>query len=85
MIDIPIEELKNTKKIEVLCEKSKSPIFITKDGKRDLAIMSIGCFEDLFYEAYVDMMIGKGLDDVKAGRVIDGNIVLEKIKKKYGF
>ena len=42
-------------------------------------------FEKVLCVKLEEKAIEEGLEDVKAGRVIDGNIVLEKIKKKCGF
>lgn len=44
---MPITELSETDKISKLCHKSKRPIFITKDGYGDLAVMSFETYEKL--------------------------------------
>ena len=54
--------------ISNLCHKYNEPVFITKNGKGDLAVMSVEAYEALMgrYELY--NLIQEGLEDVNAGR-----------------
>ena len=56
-----------------------------KNGYGKLVVMDIECFERLMNEAYEAKAINQGLKDLEEGKVVDGNIVLEEIKNKYGF
>lgn len=47
---------------------SAEPVFITKNGKGDLAVMSIEAYEALTGRFELYRLIQEGLDDVKAGR-----------------
>ena len=79
-----MRDLKDTVKIETLCSETRAPVFVTKNGYGKLVVMDIECFERLLYQAYEAQAISKGLEDLEAGRVSDGEKVLEDIKKKYG-
>ena len=82
---VPMRDLKDTVKIENICAETKAPVFVTKNGYGKLVVMDIECFERLMNEAYEAKAINQGLKDLEEGKVVDGNIVLEKIKNKYGF
>ena len=81
---IPMRDLKNTVHIEELCETTKAPVFITKNGYGKLVVMNIECFEKLLSEAYETRILREGLDDLREGRVADGKAVLDELKQKYG-
>lgn len=62
-------ELRNHyNEISTYCHNYPEPVFITKNGKGDLAVMSIEAYEELTarYELY--SMIHEGIDDIAAGR-----------------
>ena len=82
---VPMRDLKDTVKIENICTETKAPVFVTKNGYGKLVVMDIECFERLMNEAYEAKAINQGLKDLEEGKVVDGNIVLEEIKNKYGF
>ncbi len=48
--------------------KYSEPVFITKNGKGDLAVMSIEAYEELKGKLDLYAELAKGLDDVEAGR-----------------
>ena len=82
---VPMRDLKDTVKIENLCTQTKAPVFVTKNGYGKLVVMDMECFERLFNQAYEAKLVNDGLADLDAGKVIDGNIVKEELKKRYGF
>ncbi len=61
-------ELRNNyNEISTFCHNYSEPVFITKNGKGDLAVMSIETYEELTsrYELY--NLIKEGLDDAASG------------------
>ena len=82
---IPMRDLKDTVKVEKLCEEAQGPVFITKNGYGRLVVMTIDTYEKLYDQIKEKILIEQGLDDVKNGRVVDGEEVFKKIKDKYGF
>lgn len=53
--------------ISTLCHTCGEPVFITKNGKRDLAVMSIEAYEELTarFELYANLAFG--LKDIQEG------------------
>ena len=82
---VPMRDLKDTVKIEALCTETKAPVFVTKNGYGKLVVMDLECFERLLNQAYEAKAINEGLADLDAGKTIDGKLVKEELKKKYGF
>ena len=67
----PSAELgKNYNEISDLCHRCADPVFITRNGKSDLAIMSIEAYENLCGRRERYGLIGEGLADEKAGKTI---------------
>lgn len=82
---VPMKDLKDTTRIETLCNESQAPVFITKNGYGKLVVMDISCFERLMNQAYEAKLINEGLADAENGRVKDGNSVIKAMEAKYGF
>ncbi len=53
--------------ISSFCHKYGEPVFVTKNGKGDLAVMSIEAYEALVGRFELYELIRKGLDDAEAG------------------
>ena len=65
----PSADLRNNyNEISEFCHEYSEPVFITKNGKGDLAVMSIEAFEQLKGRLELYSLIGKGIDDDKNGR-----------------
>ncbi|MBR5344539.1 MAG: type II toxin-antitoxin system prevent-host-death family antitoxin [Clostridia bacterium] len=62
-------DLRNSyNEISSFCHQYSEPVFITKNGKGDLAVMSIESYEQLLGRFELYGLIDKGLDDIQAGR-----------------
>lgn len=80
---IPIRDLKNTTEISQLCKQAREPIFVTKNGYNDMVIMSADMYERIrLYSVYEKLMEAEA--DVAAGRVMDAQDSLHKLRAKYG-
>lgn len=53
--------------ISSFCHEYGEPVFITKNGKGDLAVMSIESYEQLLGRFELYSMLQKGMDDVQSG------------------
>lgn len=53
--------------ISSFCHEYAEPVFITKNGKGDLAVMSIEKYEDLAGRLELYGLLQEGLDDVAEG------------------
>ena len=80
-----MRDLKDTDKIESLCNESRAPVFVTKNGYGKLVVMSIECYEELINGIKEAKLVNEGLIDLKRGKTIDGNRVLDSLRSKYSF
>ena len=61
-------DLRNSyNEISNFCHNYSEPVFITKNGKGDLAVMSIEAYERLMGRFELYGLIQEGLEDVAAG------------------
>lgn len=66
----PSSDLRNKySEISEFCHENNEPVYITKNGKGDLAVMSIETFELLAGKFELYKMLDKGLEDIKNNRV----------------
>ena len=76
---IPINQLKDTAKISALCNESNEPVYITKNGYGDMVIMSLKTYE----EQQEKIMLKELKSKLDFDKAIDGNSVMQRIKKDY--
>ena len=78
----PSADLRNNyNDISNFCHKYAEPVFITKNGKGDLAVLSIEAYEALcgIFELY--NLIDKGLEADAKGEVKELSTVIADLKK----
>ncbi len=62
----PSSELRNKyNEISDFCHKHNEPVYITKNGKGDLVVMSIEAFEHLAGRFQLHKLLSEGMDDIK--------------------
>jgi PHD/YefM family antitoxin component YafN of YafNO toxin-antitoxin module len=66
--------------ISEFCHIYREPIFITKNGQGDLAVMSIETYEELMGRLEVYQAIEVGLNQIENGETIPEEEMLEHIK-----
>lgn len=77
-------ELRNSySEVSEQCHEYGEPVFITKNGKGDLAVMSIEAYEEMTGRIELYGKIQEGLNDIKAGRVTPWKDVFQELKTKY--
>ena len=81
---IPIRDLKDTAKISKMVQESDEPIFITKNGYGEMAIMNMKRYEEIFYKLEFYAKIAAAQQQVREGKVLDAMEELDKIEKEYG-
>jgi len=80
---IPIRDLKDTTTISEMCRTATEPITITKNGYRDMVIMSAEMYDKIrLYTVYEKLMEAEA--DIEAGRVKDARSSLSGLRAKYG-
>lgn len=73
----------NYNEISNFCHQYKEPVFITKNGKGDLAVMSIEAYEQLTARFELYGALKQGLDDIEAGRTMPAGEFLAELEAKY--
>lgn len=80
----PISDLRNNfKEISELCHREGKPVFITKNGKGDLVVMSIGKYEQL--EAQLDLYQKLGVaqyESISSRKRYSHEEVMSKLRQK---
>ena len=82
----PSADLRNSyNEISELCHEYDEPVFITKNGKGDLAVMSIEAYEQyeqLKAELELCAMIEEGFEAVRQGKVRPFEEAMADIRKE---
>jgi prevent-host-death family protein len=72
-------DLRNSySEISDFCHKNREPIFITKNGIGDLAVMSIETYEEITGKRKLYNLLEEGLNDIK-----NNNVLTEDEMDKY--
>lgn len=66
------------------CHATQEPVFITKNGNGDLAVMSIAAYESLTERTHIYDELALGHADVVAGRTRPAREALSELREKYG-
>ena len=74
----------NYSEISAFCHKYREPIFITKNGEGDLAVMSIETYETLSGKNELYKLIQEGIDDIKNGRTLTEEEVIRNMEQAIG-
>lgn len=72
----------NYNEISSFCHSSSEPIFITKNGKGDLAVLSIEAYDQLMSRFELYGLIQDGLKDIENGNTRPVSEVLADIRKR---
>ena len=78
----PSSDLRNNyNEISTICHQTKKPVYITKNGTGDLAVMSIELYELLVdrYELYKELE--KGIDSLEKGEKYSSEEVYDELDK----
>jgi prevent-host-death family protein len=79
----PSADLRNNyNEISELCHEYLEPVFITKNGTGDLAVMSIETYELLAGKIELYNFIEQGLDQVKNGKVKPMKNAIKSIREE---
>lgn len=86
MIEIrPIKDLRDTTEISKLCEESKEPIYITKNGYGHLVVMSMETYRDKLAKVDLYEKLAEAENQINNGeKLLDVEAVFESLKDRYG-
>ena len=81
---IPIKDLKNTSEISDLCHKTNGPIYVTKNGYRDMVLMSMELYENTMrqFSMYQDIALSE--EQIENGQIKEARGSLAGMRAKYG-
>ena len=72
--------LQNYGEISEFCHNYREPVFITKNGQGDLAIMSMEKYDELMSRIELYQAIGIGMKQIENGEIYTEEEMIEKIK-----
>jgi prevent-host-death family protein len=72
----------NYNEISKFCHTYTEPVFITKNGKGDLAVMSIEAYEEMTSRFELYGLIKEGLDDISEGNTRPFSEAMSSIREK---
>ena len=72
----------NYNEISKFCHESREPVFITKNGKGDLAVMSMDTFEALSGRLELYRLLDEGRTAVKENRKYPAAEVIRDIRRE---
>ena len=79
----PSSDLRNNyNEISEFCHKYSEPVYITKNGTGDLAVMSIETCERLVGKFELYSLLEQGLKDTAAGRLKPADNVFDRIESR---
>lgn len=67
--------------ISTFCHDYREPVFITKNGRGDLAVMSIETYEALTSRFELYRLLQEGLDDVETGRTQPMDETMDELQR----
>lgn len=79
----PSSDLRNKyNEVSQYCHENGKPVYITKNGKGDLAVMSIATYEKLTEKFELYKLLERGLKAAEEDNVKPFNQVIEKLKRE---
>lgn len=79
----PSSDLRNKyNEISKFCHEYEEPVFITKNGQGDLAVMSIEAYERLVGKFELHKLLDEGMDDMEKKKVKPFREALADIQKE---
>mgnify|MGYP005768056539 CR=1 FL=1 len=79
----PSSDLRNSyNEISEFCHKHQEPVYITKNGAGDLAVMSIETYERLVGKFELYSLLEKGLEDARQGKVQPSGQVFSRLESR---
>ena len=76
----PSSDLRNKyNEISNFCHENSEPVYITKNGRGDLAVVSIETFERLVGKYELKKLLDEGIEDIKSNKVFSVEDAFKRI------
>ena len=72
--------LQNYSEISEFCHNYREPVFITKNGQGDLAIMSMETYDEIMSRLELYQAIEIGMNQIENGEIYTEEEMIEKIR-----
>ena len=80
----PITDLRNTNEISEICHAQREPVYITKNGRGDLVVMSMESYNELMDTISVDAAIHDAEEEYQqSGELHDAEAVFAELRSRY--
>ena len=66
------------------CHSTNEPVFITKNGQGDLAVMIIECYDNLMAKIDLYSQLAEGIKEIEDGRAESFDTAISDLRKKLG-
>ena len=81
---IPSTKLRNEyNEVSRACHERMEPVFVTRNGDGDLAVMSIEAYEALARRSELVAALARGRADAEAGRTMPAAEVVERLRREF--
>lgn len=86
MLEIrPIKDLRDTTEISKMCQESREPIYITKNGYGHLVVMSMETYKEKLAKAELYEKLAEAENQIKNGeKLLDAEEVFDSLRNRYG-
>ncbi|GHU76705.1 prevent-host-death protein [Spirochaetia bacterium] len=74
----------NYGEISAFCHKNREPVFLTENGRGDLAVMSVETYDEFMGKIELYQLLEAGLNQIKNGEVITEEEMMKKLHKYSG-
>jgi PHD/YefM family antitoxin component YafN of YafNO toxin-antitoxin module len=74
-----VDLVNNFNEIQEFCQNYREPMFLTNNGKGELAVMSIEMYEELVGRIELYHSLQMGLDQINNGDFIEEDEMMEKL------
>lgn len=70
--------------ISTFCHENREPVFITENGRGDLAVMSIETYEEIMGKIELYQLLEVGLNQIKNGEIITEEEMMKELNQYIG-
>lgn len=65
------------------CHEQMEPVYVTKNGEGDLAVMSIEAYEALARRSELVSALSRGRSDAEAGRTMPASEAIDRLRAEF--